>query len=605
MRVRAPSEARNTYPRSAVVGRLRVGAVAVPAVLAVVVPLAVVGQADASSATPSQQASAPTGRVVVAGRSTAHALPPQVHNVVVPAVPAAQQAKLAQRSAPRRAVATEQAQGGKQAKPVQLVGHVRSRIASGFSMLGVTWAHGTVDASTVQVAVRTHARNGWTPWTAVDVDPDEGPAPGEDSSVRDGTAPLYVGQADAVEVDVYDANGQRPTGLTVAAINPGTSGYDAAAATSAAPASSAKGGTTSTADAAKDGLPSMPRIVTRKQWGADERLGDTCWSPRFGSTFKAVFVHHTAGSNAYTRRESASIVRGIYAYHTQSRGWCDIGYNFLIDRYGTVYEGRAGGIRKPVRGAHSGDYNVNSTGISLMGEFTNTVPTQAMRSALVRLVAWRLGTAYRSGVGFAYINGKRFAQISGHRDAMATACPGQMVYDWLPTLRRKVHKRLDQFSSVIERHWLHRGGAKGALGPVRMGEVAADGGRHTTFTKARSYFKNGSRVTLYPTPILTAYLATGETSGELGYPRSRLHRPAKGLSGVFEGGRLYWSAKTDAHVVLSGKVLVRYRHLHGPAGKLGFPKTDLRNTKAGSSARFQRGTITYDKSTGRTTVSYR
>ncbi len=478
-------------------------------------------------------------------------------------------------------------------------------------MLGVTWDHGTVDASTVEVAVRTRDTHGWTPWTAVDVDPDEGPSAAEDAAVRDGTAPLYVGDADAVEVDVYDVNGQRPSGLTVAAIDPGTSGYDATAARSASAGSAASSAGTATAKAGtataapRDGFPKMPTIVTRKQWGANESLGDTCWSPRFGSTFKAVFVHHTAGSNTYTRRESPSIVRGIYAYHTQSRGWCDIGYNFLVDRYGTVYEGRAGGIRKPVRGAHSGDYNVNSTGISLMGEFTNTMPTKAMRSALVKLVAWRLGVAYRTGVGFAYINGKRFAQISGHRDAMSTACPGQMVYDWLPTLRRKVHQRLDQFSSVIERHWLHRGGAKGALGPVRMGEVAAGGGRHTTFAKARSYFKNGRRVTFYASPLLSAYVASGETGGELGYPRSRLHHPGKGLSAVFAGGRLYWSAKTDAHLVLSGRVLVKYRHLHGPAGPLGFPRTDLRSTKAGSFAKFQRGTITYDKTTGRTTVSYR
>ncbi len=604
MRVRAPSEARNTDPRSAVVGRLRIGAVAVPAVLAVVVPLGVVSQADASSAPPSHRTGVPQGRVAAVGASTPHALAPRVHHVVIPAVPAAKRMTLSQRTAPRRVVTAQQDQSARQAKPAPLVAHIRSRVSSGFSMLGVTWDHGAVDPSTVEVAVRTRDPHGWTPWTAVDVDPDEGPAAGEDSSVRDGTAPLYVGQADAVEVAVYDANGHRPSGLTVAAIDPGTTAYDATAA-GAASASSAKGGTTSTTDTAKDQLPVRPRIVTRKQWGADESLGDTCWSPRFGNTFKAVFVHHTAGSNTYTRRESASVVRGIYAYHTQSRGWCDIGYNFLIDRYGTVYEGRAGGIRKPVRGAHAGDYNVNSTGISLMGEFTNTMPTKAMRAALVRLVAWRLGTAYRSGVGHAYINGKRFAQISGHRDAMATACPGEMVYDWLPTLRRKVHKRLDGFTSVIERHWLNRGGAKGALGPVRMGEVAADGGRHTTFTKARTYFKNGRRVTLRPSPLLTAYVAKRETAGELGYPRSRLHHPGKGLSAFFEGGRLYWHEKTGAHVVLSGKVLVRYRHLHGPSGRLGFPKTDLRTTDVSSYARFQHGTITYDKSTGQTTVSYR
>ncbi len=604
MRFRAPSEARSTRPPTAV-GGLRIGAMTVPAALAVIIPLAVVGQAEAQSATPAHRTLAALSRTTVAA-APRDAVPPRIHNVAVPAIPAAQRVALSARNAPRRVAATQLHQGnGGQVSAPQLVGHVRSRVSGGFSMLGVTWDHGSVDASTVQVVARTRDSNGWTPWTAVEVDPDEGPAAGEDPSVRDGTAPLYVGAADAVEVDVYDANGRRPSGLTVAAIDPGSAGHAVSPAAEAVAGPAAKGGTTSATSAPKDGLPLMPRIVTRKQWGADESLGDTCWAPRLGRSFKAVFVHHTAGSNTYTRRESPSIVRGIYAYHTQSRGWCDIGYNFLVDRYGTVYEGRAGGIRKPVRGAHSGDYNVDSTGISLMGEFTSTAPTAAMKSALVDLVAWRLGTAYRSGVGHAYINGKRFAQISGHRDAMATACPGQVVYDWLPTLRRKVHQRLDQFSSVIERHWLHRGGATGALGPVRMGEMAADGGRHTTFAKARTYFRNGRRVTFYGSPLLSAYVAAGETGGDLGYPRSRLRHPGKGLSAVFQGGRLYWSAKTNAHTVLSGKVLVRYRHLHGAAGRLGFPKTDLRSSKDGSYAKFQRGTITYDKTTGRTTVSYR
>src|SRR5207342_1405298 len=149
-----------------------------------------------------------------------------------------------------------------------------------------------------------------------------------------------------------------------------------------------------------------------------------CWDPKYGHTFKAVVVHHTAGSNDYTRAESAAIVRGVYAYHTQSRGWCDIGYNFLIDRFGTVFEGRDGGIRRPVRGAHAGDYNVNTTGISLMGNFDTVDPTHAMKDSLVRMISWRLGAAYHRAYGHPFVFDHRIARISGHRDVMSTACPG-------------------------------------------------------------------------------------------------------------------------------------------------------------------------------------
>ena len=403
--------------------------------------------------------------------------------------------------------------------------------------------------------------------TTLAVDPDEAPSAAEDSSVRNGTEPMFVGSADAVEVDVYSTTGTPPKDLSVSAIDPGSAPTDAAVSTTATTA------TTTAAKPARDGLPAMPRIVTRKQWGADESLGDPCWAPRYGQTFKAVFVHHTAGSNNYTRRESPAIVRGIYAYHTQSRDWCDIGYNFLVDKYGTVYEGRAGGIRKAVRGAHAGDYNVNSTGISLMGEFTHVFPTRAMRHSLTKLIAWRLGVAYHGGYGKARIYGKVFDRISGHRDAMSTSCPGQRVYDWLPTLRHLVNLRLDHFTSVIKRFWLRTGGSSGHLGPVRVGEVAVNGGRHTTFTHARTYFKNGHRSTFRVGDFLTAYINKGEVRGRLGYPVSRMHGPRSGNFANFEGGGLYWSPKSGGRILTPGKVLARYRHLDGPRGRLGYPET--------------------------------
>jgi len=123
-------------------------------------------------------------------------------------------------------------------------------------------------------------------------------------------------------------------------------------------------------------LANLPRIITRQQWGADESLSDACWEPIHAEAVQAAFLHHTAGSNSYSEYSSAAVVRGVYAYHTQSRGWCDIGHNVLVDRYGNIFEGRDGGIRKPVRGAHAGQVNSGTTGVSLMG----TSSTRARRS---------------------------------------------------------------------------------------------------------------------------------------------------------------------------------------------------------------------------------
>ena len=127
----------------------------------------------------------------------------------------------------------------------------------------------------------------------------------------------------------------------------------------------------------------MPQIYSRADWGADERMRDCC--VEYGEVH-AGFVHHTVNANDYTRREVPAILRGIYAYHTQSRGWRDIGYNFLIDRFGRIWEGRYGGITMPVVGAHTLDYNENSFAASAIGNYETAQPSvrdaRRLRAAL-------------------------------------------------------------------------------------------------------------------------------------------------------------------------------------------------------------------------------
>lgn len=478
-----------------------------------------------------------------------------------------------------------------------LVARLRAPLPAGAAMLGVTWQRSTRPLG-VTTAVRARVAGGWGDWTTLHADPDEGPAPGEaGADARDGTEPLWIGDADEVEVAVFSVDGA-PVDLRLSAIAPGASPAGEAVAAKAS----------ALADTGKPGsFPTMPSIVTRKQWGADPRLGDECWDPKYGRTFKAVVVHHTAGSNDYTRREASAVVRGILAYHTQSRGWCDIGYNFLVDRYGTIYEGRAGGIRQPVRGAHAGDYNVNTTGVSLMGNFETAKPTRAMKDALVRLISWRLGTAYHGPFGKTFVFDHKISRISGHRDVMSTACPGKNVYQWLPRLRHLVADRLGDHTTAIERYWTKQGGAKGPLGPVRIGEQAGQGGHHTAFTKGRVYLSAHGRHTLYKGPLLKRYLKAGETRGPLGYPRTNQHEAAdgRGVTADFDGGRIYWSKATGSTLLRRGKVLKKYREVRGPGGRLGFPTSQVYDLRRGSRAEFQHGTITFSKTKREVIVRYR
>jgi flagellar hook assembly protein FlgD len=190
-----------------------------------------------------------------------------------------------------------------------------------------------------------------------------------------------------------------------------------------------------------------PTIVTRAQWRAEEDIVRA--KPLIAPTLKLAIVHHTAGSNTYTRAQAPAIVRGIQVYHVQGNGWNDIGYNFLIDRYGTVYEGRAGGMTRNVIGAHAEGFNSGSVGVSLIGNFTNATPPKAMQDALVKLLAWRLdvahidpsGTvAYTSGGNYKFKAGKvvTLRAISGHRDTGPSECPGNAAYALLPSIIKRV-----------------------------------------------------------------------------------------------------------------------------------------------------------------------
>jgi hypothetical protein len=160
------------------------------------------------------------------------------------------------------------------------------------------------------------------------------------------------------------------------------------------------------------------------------------------------FVHHTVSANDYGPEDSAAMVLGICRFHRNTNGWDDLGYNFLVDKYGTIFEGRAGGIDQPVVGAQAQGWNSQSTGIANLGSYQSVPVSDGALSAMSRLIAWKLPfhgvpvsgeVTLRSAGGESnrYPSGRyaTFDRISGHRDGNSTECPGAALYEQLPRLR--------------------------------------------------------------------------------------------------------------------------------------------------------------------------
>lgn len=188
----------------------------------------------------------------------------------------------------------------------------------------------------------------------------------------------------------------------------------------------------------------QPEIHLRSEWLARPT---TYWYDK--ATVQGAAVHHTAGTNDYSRGETADLLRGIQDYHMDERGFWDIGYNFLIDRWGRIWEGRGGGITNTWHGAHSHSFNEYVTGVSMMGTFTDDTPPGAAVNGLVSLLAWKLSLHGVSADGQVMHPSGTQPAIIGHRDVpeAVTECPGQALYDMLPEIRRRV-ARAQQLPTV-------------------------------------------------------------------------------------------------------------------------------------------------------------
>jgi N-acetylmuramoyl-L-alanine amidase-like protein len=274
-----------------------------------------------------------------------------------------------------------------------------------FDLVGLRWSAGAVEAQ-----IRTRRAGGrWTRWT---------PLPAPHGPLR-GTDPAFMGHSDELQLRLRGS----ARGLRACFVRSLGSAPAHAHAAQLDP----------------------PGIIPRSGWGGDGVIPRA--APEFG-VVQIAFVHHTVTAIDYAPSESASIVLGIAHYHRDYNGWNDIGYNFLVDRYGQVFEGRAGGIENAVVGAQAQGWNSQSTGIACLGTFTNVrLPGDAL-DALARLIGWKLSlhgvpvlgrVTLESGGGadnrYRLGTDVVFQRVSGHRDGDATSCPGNALYRQLGDLR--------------------------------------------------------------------------------------------------------------------------------------------------------------------------
>ncbi|WP_461045872.1 peptidoglycan recognition protein family protein [Terrabacter koreensis] len=299
----------------------------------------------------------------------------------------------------------------------------------------MVWDRGT-ERGDLSVTSRLKVGNGWQPWGELDVQAGEASdakaarragAP----AVRVGTEPIITTGASAYEIRVTTSGtgAKLPRNLSLLDIDG-----------SATPVP-----TGPSAQAVAEGV--RPTILSRAAWGADESMRNC--EPTYSAQLKAVAVHHTAGVNGYSESQVPGIINSIYSYHVNGQGWCDVGYNVFVDRFGRLWEGRYGGLDRNVLPAAQGGFNLYTSAISAMGTYDSAAPSSAMREAIAKFASWRLGLAHLDPLGSTVLTTSsgssrypagtsvRLPVIFGHRDTNLTECPGTSLYSVLPSIRSR------------------------------------------------------------------------------------------------------------------------------------------------------------------------
>ncbi|AFM19687.1 uncharacterized protein potentially involved in peptidoglycan biosynthesis [Mycolicibacterium chubuense NBB4] len=440
-----------------------------------------------------------------------------------------------------------------------------------FALVAVTAAD--LRGTTARVRARK-ADGSWGPW--YDTEKLEGVGP--ESGGPRGTEPVFVGRTKTVQIAVTRPAGAPATPPAPAAAPKGGLGYVPAtteqpfgeninavlisppqAPADLAPLPSA---------ATPPGQP--PRVITRAEWGADEAM--RCGPPKYNERIQAGIVHHTAGSNDYAPEDSAGIVRSIYEYHARTLGWCDIAYNALVDKYGQVFEGRAGGINRPVQGSHTGGFNHNTWGVAMIGDFETVPPTPIQIRTTGRLLGWVLGQAGVNPLGTVVLpsEGGPFTKIPfgasptlpaifTHRDVGNTECPGNAAYAAMGQIRDIAARFNDP------------------LGPQDLIEQLRGGA------------------------ILAKWEALGGMKSYLGRPTSpEASGEDKARYVTFEHGAVYWSPVSDAEPI-TGEIYKAWGALGFERGALGLPTSSEISEPLWIKQNFQHGTLNFDREKGTVT----
>ncbi|WP_323793909.1 N-acetylmuramoyl-L-alanine amidase, partial [Nocardioides sp.] len=355
------------------------------------------------------------------------------------------------------------------------------------SMAALTWPL-TEEPPTAYL--RSRKSGAWGAWVRLSTLHD-GPDASQEAPLRAGTDLMWIGRADGVQVRLV---GRRPPGAALVLFHPQARAGDPFLAGLAARRTAGR-------RSSPDQPVAAPALVGRKQWGADNSLNNG--APRYVGTITQVHVHHTVNSNTYARDDVPALVRGMHAYHTRTLGWSDIGYNFLVDRFGVAYVGRAGGPSKLVRGAHTLGFNAESTGIAAIGNYETATPSDAMLETIAALAAWKLDPFARDPLGRVnvrsegsdkYSSGKvaNLPTIDGHRDTNDTACPGKNLYAVLPKVRQRTAALMGpaaetavvaESSATVSNSDASAGASEARLGD----QLTADPGTYRPSTATPSY----------------------------------------------------------------------------------------------------------------------
>jgi SpoIID/LytB domain protein len=314
-----------------------------------------------------------------------------------------------------------------------------------FTLVGVTsvepFAAGT------RVLVRVQEDSGWSSWTPLEISMDQ-PDGAEAENILYGTQPLLTNSATGVEVRIDTPDGVEITAPAMVLLDSPTIKTDAAIPDP--DLESNNSGPISTVAASTVSAP-MPAIISRSQWGADESLSRS--GPKIAPTIKAAFIHHTASQSNYTPEEAPAQMRNLYTYFTKGLKYSDMAYNFIVDRFGRLYEGRGGGVDKAVVGGHTAGFNDETFAISALGNFQKFKPNDpemlAMVDSVSSLLAWKLSMNHRDPNGQTTLVSDSDAGTSnykpgvtatasvvgGHGDIGSTSCPGKFLEAQLPAIR--------------------------------------------------------------------------------------------------------------------------------------------------------------------------